>query len=123
MQCVMMTLQSDASLFQLGSIPPHWRNTAIALTVRWSVPFSSLGPDDDWTRSRRSALVALTCGVLQEHATGVFCPGGSLRSFRDPTRIGHNGELALTDVLDTGRQLLIVQGEVTSDTGEVGARG
>jgi hypothetical protein len=44
---------------------------------------------------------------------GVFRPRGSLRSFRDPTRIGHNCELALTDVLDIDRQLLIVQGELT----------
>ena len=52
-------------------------------------------------------------GLLQEHGMGVFRPGGSLRSFRDPTRIGHNCELALTDVLDTDRQLLIVQRELT----------
>ena len=35
------------------------------------------------------------------------------RGSRDPTRIGHNCELALRDVLGTDRQLLIAQDELT----------
>jgi len=42
-----------------------------------------------------------------------LCGQVDFRGSRDPTRIGHNCELALRDVLGKDRQLLIAQDELT----------